>query len=63
MAFVYIDSVPFPFLSPRFGQAISNAITSNLWPLVVVSHQMTVRDATPLSSEQLDGLASRVQSS
>ena len=48
----------------RFGQTISpTTIASNLWPLVAVSHQMTVRDAAPLQSEKSDGLISRIQGS
>lgn len=47
----------------RFGQTISSAAATNLWPLVAVSHQMTVRDVALLPSEQLDGLASQIQDS
>lgn len=33
------------FALRRFGRTLSNTAASNLWPLVAVSHQMTVRDA------------------
>lgn len=45
----------------RFGLTISSS-ASNRWPLVAVSHQMTVRDAVPLQ-EQSDGLISQIQGS
>ena len=60
MDFCYIDSVFFFFLVHRFGQTISSTGASNLWPLVAVSHQMTVRDAAPLQ-EHSHGLISRIQ--
>ncbi|KAF8799210.1 hypothetical protein BYT27DRAFT_6873734 [Phlegmacium glaucopus] len=31
-----------------FGQPMSSIAASNLWPLIAVCHQMTVRDAAPL---------------
>ena len=47
------------YLNPVF---LSSSSASNLWPLVAVSHQMTVREAVPFSLEQLGGFASRNQS-
>ena len=59
MDFIYIF-----FFVYRFGQMISPSTgASNLWPLVAVSHQMTVRDAVPLQFEKSDGLISRIQGS
>jgi len=59
-----IDSIHVSSLfPPRFGQTISSTATSNHWPLVAVSHQMTVRDAASLPLEQLDGLLSRIRGS
>jgi len=46
-----------------FGQSMSSTADSNLWPLVAVSHQMTVRDAAPLHFEQSDSLISLIQGS
>jgi hypothetical protein len=63
MDFVILITGPF-FLVYRFGQTIPSSIgASNLWPLVAVSHQMTVRDAAPLQFEKSDGLISRIQGS
>ena len=55
--------IVFTFISffYRFGQTISSTAASALWPLVAVSHQMTVRDVgNSLEIEQPDGLVSRV---
>ena len=42
---------------------MSSTGACSLWPLVAVSHQMTVRDAAPLHLEKSDSLISRIQGS
>lgn len=54
------------FVHYRFGQMTSGSAVAaggNLWPLVAVSHQMTVRDAVPLQIDRSDDLISRIQGS
>ena len=61
--FVVLITEPFLFFFVhRFGHTILTSSTgaSNLWPLIAVCHQMTVRDAVPLQ-EQSDDLISQIR--